>query len=92
MEFIFDKEKNKKLLKTRNISFEQIIEAILGDKILLDTSHPNKEKYPNQRLMVVELNNYTYVVPYLMNENEVILKTIYPDRRYKKLLEMKDEK
>ena len=54
--------------------------------------HPNKEKYPNQRLMIVDLDNYTYAVPYLRTKQEVVLKTIYPDRRYKKLLEKKDEK
>lgn len=74
------------------MTFEQVIEAILNDKILLDIAHPNKEKYPKQRLMIVDLDNYTYGVPYLKDEKEVVLKTIYPDRRYKKLLERKDEK
>ncbi len=42
--------------------------------------------------MIVDLNDYTYGVPYLQNEDEIVLKTIYPDRRYKKLLEKKNEK
>jgi len=92
MNFIFDEEKNKKLFEQRGITFEQIIEAILNDKVLHDMTHPNKEKYPKQRLMIVNLDNYTYGVPYLRNEQEVVLKTIYPDRRYKKLLEKKNDK
>ena len=92
MKFVYDEEKNKKLFAQRGITFEDLIEAIANDKILLDIAHPNKESYPNQRLMIVELNNYTYVVPYLQNEDEIVLKTIYPDRRYKKLLERKNEK
>jgi len=92
MEFIFDEEKNQKLFKQRGITFEQVIEAITNDKVLHDMAHPNKEKYPNQRLMIVDLDNYTYEVPYLQNKHEVVLKTIYPDRRYKKLLEKKNEK
>ena len=46
----------------------------------------------NCPMMIVELDNYTYAVPYLKSENEIVLKTVYPDRRYKKLMEEKDEK
>lgn len=92
MDFKFDEVKNKKLYEQRGISFEQVIEAILNDKVLLDISHPNTEQYPKQRLMIIELNHYTYAVPYLKNEQEVVLKTVYPDRRYKKLLEKNHEK
>ncbi len=92
MKFIFDEEKNQNLLEQRGITFEQVIEAIANDKVLHDMAHPNKEKYPHQRLMIVDLDNYTYGVPYLQNEEGIVLKTIYPDRRYKKLLEKKDEK
>ncbi len=60
-----------------------------GEMIL---PHPNKEKYPKQRLMIVDLDGYTYGVPYLRNEQEVVLKTIYPNRKYKELLEKKNEK
>jgi len=41
--------------------------------------------------MIVNINNYPYAVPYLKNEDGFVLKTIYPDRRYKKLLEKNDE-
>lgn len=92
MEFIFDEKKNQKLFKQRGLTFEKVIEAILNDKVLHDMSHPNKEQYPGQRLMIIELDNYTYAVPYLRSENEIVLKTVYPDRRYKKLMEEKDEK
>jgi uncharacterized DUF497 family protein len=92
MEFIFDEEKNRKLFEQRRLTFERIIEAILDDKVLLDIAHPNQERYPKQRLMIIDLDNYTYGVPYLRNKKEVVLKTIYPDRRYKKLLEKKDDK
>ncbi len=92
MDFIFDEEKNKKLFEQRGVTFEQVIDAILNDKVLHDMPHPNKEKYPKQRLMIVDLDGYTYGVPYLRNEQEVVLKTIYPNRKYKKLLEKKNDK
>jgi hypothetical protein len=92
MDFIYDEQKNQKLYEERGITFEDVIEAFLDDRILYDASHPNKEKYPNQRLMIVDINNYPYAVPYLKNEDGFVLKTIYPDRRYKKLLEKNNEK
>ncbi len=92
MDFVFNQEKNEKLFKQRGVTFEQVIDAILNDKVLHDIPHPNREKYPLQRLMIIELNGYAYAVPYLKNDQEVVLKTIYPNRKYKKLLEKKNEK
>ena len=87
MEFIFDQEKNQKLLQQRGISFEQIIESIAEGNILLDFQHPNREKYPNQRMMIVAIEGYPYCIPYVMDTDKVVLKTIFPDRRFKYLLE-----
>ena len=41
----------------------------------------NQQKYPGQRIMVVGINNYVYLVPYIENEDELFLKTIIPSRR-----------
>jgi hypothetical protein len=48
--------------------------------------HPNKKKYVNQKLYLIEYNDYIYVVPFLINEKEkeIFLKTIYPSRDYTK--------
>lgn len=92
MDFQFDKTKNKKLIQERAISFEQVIEAIYNGNVLLDVAHPNQEKYPHQRLMIVEIDNYPYGVPYVKSEEYFFLKTIYPDRRYKKLLKERKER
>jgi len=86
MNIIFDKEKNKKLKKERGVSFEVIIEKMAEEKIILDFSHPDAERYPNQRIMVIEINEYPYCVPYLKEKDKIILKTIYPDRRFKRFL------
>jgi len=91
MKFIYDKQKNEKLFKQRGITFEQAIEIIANKGILLDFKHPQTDKYPNQRIMVISIDNYPYCIPYIMNENEIVLKTIYPDRRFKSLLEKHNE-
>jgi hypothetical protein len=48
---------------------------------LLDVvSHPNSLKYPNQRIFIVRIRNYVYLVPFVKTENELFLKTIIPSR------------
>jgi hypothetical protein len=49
-----------------------------------DIEHPNQEKYPNQFVFVIEINNYVYLVPYVENESETFLKTIIPSRKFTK--------
>lgn len=91
MEFVFDQAKNQKLFMQRGITFEQAIEIIAKNGILLDFQHPNTEKYPKQRIMVIEVENYPYCIPYTMNDNKIFLKTIFPDRRFKYLLETNND-
>ena len=77
--FNWNQEKNEKLKIEREISFEQIVFAIENQGLLDDTKHPSRT---NQRLFVVLLNNYAYLVPYVKeSENSVFLKTIIPSRK-----------
>jgi uncharacterized DUF497 family protein len=82
---VWNEEKNSKLKAERGISFEDVELAIIEDRILDILEHPNKDKYPNQKLLIVEIDNYAYVVPYVeeMNGN-IFLKTIFPSRKYTK--------
>ena len=70
MIFKWNNEKNKVLKKCRNISFERIIVAIEQNCLLDILEHPNKEKYSNQLLLLVEIDRYVYVVPCML-ENDV---------------------
>jgi uncharacterized DUF497 family protein len=90
MRIIFDEDKNKKLKRERAVSFEIVIEKMGRGEIILDFKHPNTEKYPNQRIMIIEIDNYPYCVPYIQTKEEIVLKTIYPDRRFKKFIEKED--
>jgi len=86
MEFVFDEEKNKRLFLLRSVTFPMIIEAIAEKGILLNFDHPNQHKYPNQKVLLVNLNNYAYCVPYQIEGDTWFLKTIYPSRRFKYLI------
>ena len=92
MEFAFNPKKNDLLLQTRGVGFRMVIEAISERGILRNFGHPNQAKYPNQRVLVVELNGYSYCVPYQIYGDTWFLKTIYPSRRFKHLLKGADIK
>ena len=78
----FSLEKNKKLIKERGVSFEEIISAIESGCLLDVIEHPNPEKYYNQRIYLVEFSNYVYLIPFIMQEHGTIfLKTIFPSRK-----------
>jgi uncharacterized DUF497 family protein len=87
MEFAFDPAKNDLLRRKRGVSFPMVIEAIADKGILLEFAHPNQTKYPGQRIMVVELEGYAYCIPYVTDGGTWFLKTIYPSRQFKYLLE-----
>ena len=81
----YSASKNLLLIKERHISFEEII-AALDNKQLLDiVEQPNQTKYPKQQAYVVYVNNYVYLVPFVIKDEEtVFLKTIFPSRKAKK--------
>lgn len=79
--FDFNPEKNAWLINTRGISFEAII-AVLEMRGPLDiVEHPNQEKYPNQKMYIIELGEYVYLVPFIEEANKIFLKTIFPSRK-----------
>ena len=74
-------EKNQLLMSERGISFEDVLFALQSGRLLDDLVHPNKNKYPNQRVFVVEVDEYAWLVPYVENEDGIILKSVIPSRK-----------
>lgn len=68
---------------TRRICFEDIVAAIESGGLLDDTEHPNREKYPGQRVLVVFANEYVYAVPYVPMPEGIFLETAFPSPRLK---------
>ncbi len=88
----WNREKNEWLRENRDICFEDILFYIDNDFLIDDLEHPNQEKYPRQRMMVFNIDDYIYIVPYIETEDEIFLKTIIPSRKATKdYLENKDE-
>lgn len=74
-------EKSQKLKELRGICFEDIVYYIEKGDILDDYQHPNQKRYSEQRVMVIGINSYAYLVPYVEDEEEIFLKTIIPSRK-----------
>lgn len=78
-------KKNQELILERSVSFEEAIFHIEHNGLLDDIAHPNALDYPDQRIFVICIKEYVYLVPYVESENEVFLKTIIPSRKFSKL-------
>ena len=79
-DFNWNNEKNEWLKKNRNIGFEDIVFLISEGSLLEIIKNPGP-RYPNQYMFVVNFKNYVYLVPFVINDNEVFLKTIIPSRK-----------
>lgn len=77
----WNKDKNEWLKQNRDICFDDILFYIDNDLVMDDMEHPNKEKFSKQRIMVININDYIYLVPYIESKNEIFLKTIIPSRK-----------
>ena len=74
-------DKNELLKKWRGVSFEQVVLAIVSGDLVDRVKHPNPEKYPNQRIFFVKIEDYIYSVPYVENDERIFLKTIIPNSK-----------
>lgn len=79
--FRWSVEKNALLQQERGLSFEQITVALESGGLLDIVAHPDAERYPRQRIMVVVIDDYAYLVPYVEEEDHLFLKTIIPSRK-----------
>ena len=79
--FAWNPAKNAQLRAERHISFEEIVYHIEIGGLLDVVEHPNPTKYPGQRIFVVAIENYAYLIPFVESDTEVFLKTIIPSRK-----------
>lgn len=83
--FNWNAEKNRQLMRERGRSFEEVIFFIENGGLLDDICHPNAADYAHQKLFVVAINDYVYLVPYIETEHEIFLKTVIPSRKFTKI-------
>jgi len=79
--YVWNEEKNQRLKSERGVSFEEIIVHIAIGDVLDIVEHPNPEKYKGQRIFIVKMRDYAWLVPFAESEDEIFLKTIIPSRK-----------
>ena len=84
----WNSEKNDILKRERGISFEEIAYLIESGQVIGIEENPG---YPNQKMYVLEIDNYAIIVPYVENDDEIFLKTAFPSRKYTKKYGLKGE-
>jgi uncharacterized DUF497 family protein len=81
-------EKNEILKIKRGISFEEFA-------LLIESGHivgiKENQSRPNQKIFILEINNYAFIVPFVEKDNEVFLKMAFPSRKYAKVYDLKGE-
>ena len=81
----WDPDKNIRLKRERNVSFEQVVFHLLEGDVWKVAAHPNQAKYPGQRIYFVSIDGYIYLVPHVLHKDHVFLKTIIPSRKATRL-------
>jgi len=82
--------KNQQLITERKVSFEEVVYYIERGLILDIVEHPSQEKYAMQRIFIIDINDYAYLVPYVESKEEAFLKTIIPSRKATKMYLRRD--
>jgi uncharacterized DUF497 family protein len=79
--FHWNAQKNEALRLERGVTFERVVVAIESGGLLDIVAHPNPDKYPQQRVLVIAMDNYVYLVPVVEESDYFFLKTIIPSRK-----------
>jgi uncharacterized DUF497 family protein len=79
--FSWNNEKDEHLQQDRGVSFEEMVFHIERGDLLNALESQNQERYPDQRIFVVDIDDYAYLVPFVEGEDAVFLKTIIPSRK-----------
>ena len=79
--YTWNKEKNELIKAERDVSFEEAVVHIAAGDLLDVVEHPNPEKYEGQRMFIVKMREYAWLVPFVETDAEIFLKTIIPSRK-----------
>lgn len=76
----WDPEKNEWLWANRGVGFELALLKISAGEVLDVVDHPS-DRYAHQRIFVLEIGGYAYLVPFVEKSDEIFLKTMIPSRK-----------
>ena len=79
--FRWNPEKNELLKIDRGLSFEGVVVAVEADGLLDIVEHPNKARYPRRKVLIVSIDSYIHLVPFVEEADHFFLKTVIPSRK-----------
>ena len=79
--FDWDDEKSRFLETTREVGSEDVVFHMANGDVLDVIRHPNKDRYPDQMVIVLNIDGYVFLVPYIKDKGTRFLKTIIPSRK-----------
>lgn len=79
--FQWDNAKNEWLKENRGVCFEEVVILMDREDVLKTIEHPNQDRYPGQKIAIVRIRDYAYLIPYVQKSDEIFLKTIIPSRK-----------
>ena len=79
--FVWSHDKNALLIAERGANFETVVAAIEAGELLDVLAHPNPERYPGQRILVVRLDVDAHLAPFVETADGLLLKAIIPSRK-----------
>jgi len=88
----WNEQKNQEIKQERGVSFEEVVLALESKQLLITITRPNQNRYPGQRIFIVNIDHYAYLVPFVEDEIKVFLKTIIPSRKATKKYIIEKEK
>lgn len=80
----WSEEKDELLLSQRDVCFNDVLYQLEHNGIIDNYKHPQEDKYPNQYIYVIKLNDYIHYVPYVKEQDYIFLKNIIPSRKLNK--------
>ena len=90
MQILWDNKKNLMLIAERGLSLEIFASLILQKNYLAILKNPSRME---QKIFIIPYQNYTYVVPFVVDKDQnIVLKTAFPSRKYHKIYGGKNEK
>ena len=78
--YLLERKKCEQLRQRHGIGFEEITIALDRGKVITDDRPHTSSEYSHQRQLIIEIENYAYIVPYVENEDYVFLAMLYPSR------------
>ena len=73
-------DKDDLLCQKFGFGFERVLDAIDEGAIVAIRDHPNRANYGHQKQMIVKMDGYAWIVPFVVRERGIFLKTMFPSR------------